>query len=336
MRHYASRRLGKTTYVGASQKQPVAGERPGFAKATPDKPALPGKNMKILIAGSHGMLGTDLMNTMNSGNDLRGIDLPEVDITRLEQCRAVAEEFRPDVILNAAAFTRVDDCETNSGKAFLVNGDGAGNLAQSAAASGALLVHYSTDYIFNGLKKEAYLEEDEPNPQSIYGKSKLAGEDQVRRHCPNHLILRTSWLFGQHGPNFIRTIVSAARQGTPLRVVNDQKGSPTCSRDLAGHTRILIEAGCSGIYHLTNSGACTWFELAARAIEWAGIQGVPLTPVLTSEFLRPAPRPANSVLANARIKREGFPLMRPWQDAAREYVEEYLKKESGVRSQESE
>lgn len=281
------------------------------------------------------MLGTDLAQTMQPGNDVRGIDLPEVDITRAEQCAAAVEEFRPEVIINAAAFTRVDDCETNPPKAFLVNGDGAGNLAMSAAAFGSSLVHYSTDYVFDGFKTDAYLEEDVPNPQSVYGKSKLAGENLIRKHCPSHLILRTSWLFGRNGLNFVRTIVTAAKQGTPLRVVNDQKGSPTFSRDLARHTRILIEANCRGIYHLTNSGSCTWFELAERAVEWAGIRGISITPVSTSEFPRAAPRPAYSVLANARLEREGFPLMRPWQEAAREYVEEDLKKNSGAGSSKS-
>ncbi len=152
-------------------------------------------------------------------------------------------------------------------------------------------MQYSTDYIFDGLKKEAYLEEDSPNPQSVYGKSKLAGEDSVRRYCPNHLILRTSWLFGRNGANFIRTIVHAAQQGAHLRVVNDQKGSPTYSKDLALFTRKMIESGCRGTYHVTNSGSCTWFDLASRAVEWAGLQAVPMAPVSTSEFQRPAPRP---------------------------------------------
>ncbi len=291
--------------------------------------------MKILIAGSHGMLGTDLMRALQPGNSVRGIDLPRMDITQFDQCLAVVEEFQPDVIVNAAAFTRVDECETNPAKAFLVNGDAAGNLARSAESAGSLLVHYSTDYIFDGTKQDAYREDDPPNPQSVYGKSKLLGEEQVRKYCQKSLILRTSWLFGQNGPNFIRTIVAAAQQGTPLRVVNDQTGSPTSSADLALHTRILIEANRRGVYHITNSGSCTWFMLAERAVEWAGIRDISVTPVSTSEFPRPAPRPANSVLANARLEREGFPLMRSWQEAAREYVEENLK-ESGVRSQKSE
>ncbi len=291
--------------------------------------------MKILIAGCNGMLGSNLMQVFRPGHDVVGVDLPELDITNPEQCLAVAKDLRPKVIINAAAFTRVDDCEAHPKEAFLVNGDGAGNLSRAAAESGALIVHYSTDYVFDGLKAQAYLEEDEINPQSVYGKSKLAGEDLVRRHCPNHLILRTSWMFGP-GVNFIRTIVSAAQKGTQLRVVNDQKGSPTYSKDLASYTLTMIASGCRATYHLTNSGSCTWFELASKALEWAGIRNVSITPVSTSEFKRPAPRPANSILANARLEREGFPLMRSWQAAAREYVmTEFRSQESKFRTENS-
>jgi dTDP-4-dehydrorhamnose reductase len=271
------------------------------------------------------MLGTDLMAAFGSAHDVVGLDLPDIDIAQPEQCFAKAKECGPDVIINAAAFTRVDDCETHEEKSFQVNGHGAGHLAQAAASIGALLVHYSTDYIFDGLKNEAYLEEDTPNPQSVYGKSKLLGESLIHRHCPNHLILRTSWLFGLNGPNFIHTIIGAANKGAPLRVVHDQKGSPTSSKDLAEWTLKMIDAGCRSTYHVTNSGACSWFELAAKAVEWAGIEGVSITPVSTSEFPRPAPRPANSVLANAHLIRDGLPSMRSWQTAAREYIDHYLK-----------
>jgi dTDP-4-dehydrorhamnose reductase len=195
----------------------------------------------------------------------------------------------------------------------------------AAALVGALLVHYSTDYIFNGRKKGPYVEEDTPNPQSVYGKSKLLGETLIRRNCPDHLILRTSWLFGRNGSNFIRTILGAARKGNTLRVVNDQTGSPTYSRDLAEQTLAMIEADCRSTYHVTNSGACTWYGLASNALVWAGMENVPVTPVATSEYPLPAPRPANSVLANARLQREGLSQMRPWQRAAREYIELHLK-----------
>jgi dTDP-4-dehydrorhamnose reductase len=280
--------------------------------------------MKVLIVGCLGMLGTDLMAAFRPHHDVIGLDRPDLDITQPGLCLARLEELVPDVIINAAAFTRVDECETHKREAFLVNGDGAGNLSAAAVSTGSLLVHYSTDYVFDGLKEEAYLEGDAPNPQSVYGRSKLLGEILVRRKCPNHMILRISWLFGQNGSNFIRTIVGAARKGTPLRVVRDQKGSPTYSRDVAEHTLKMIAAGCRRTYHVTNGGFCTWYELARKALEWAGIEGVPITPVSTSEFPRRAPRPANSILANARLEQEGLPLMRPWEAAVREYIEHYL------------
>jgi dTDP-4-dehydrorhamnose reductase len=270
------------------------------------------------------MLGTELMEALRPGNEVTGMDLPDIDITRAETCFAAVERHLPKVVINSAAFTRVDDCESQPEKAFLVNGTGAGNVARAAASAGSIFVHYSTDYVFDGAKSEPYMEMDSPNPKSVYGQSKLAGEDQVHRYCPNHMILRTSWLFGRNGANFIRTIVAAARTGAHLRVVNDQRGSPTFAKDLARWTRLMIESGCRGTYHVTNSGSCTWFDLASRAVEWAGLGKIPIAPVATSEFQRPAPRPANSILANARLEREGFSLMRPWEEAAREYVEEDL------------
>jgi dTDP-4-dehydrorhamnose reductase len=281
--------------------------------------------MKILIVGSRGMLGTDLMEIFSPVYETTGVDVSELDITQPEQCDATLRELRPAIVVNAAAFTQVDACESREEEAFQVNGQGAGNLAAAAAAIGALLVHYSTDYVFDGRKRGAYVEEDAPNPPSVYGKSKLLGETLIRRNCPDHLILRTSWLFGRNGNNFIRTILGAGQKGNPLRVVNDQKGSPTYSKDLAAHTKTMIEAGCRSTYHVTNSGSCTWYDLASSALAWAGLENVPIAPVSTAEFPRPAPRPANSVLANARLQRDGLPMMRPWQVAAREYVEQYLK-----------
>ena len=281
--------------------------------------------MKFLIVGCHGMLGSELMAACASFPDTVGVDQPDMDITQPESCLAKIGDFRPDVIINAAAFTRVDDCESLEKEAFLVNGHGAGNLAKAAAASGSLLVHYSTDYIFDGLKQEAYVEQDTPNPRSVYGRSKLLGETLIRQYCPDHLILRISWLFGPHGGNFIRTIVEAARKTSSLRVVCDQKGSPTYAKDVAAQTLKMIAAGCRSTYHVTNSGSCSWHELASKSVAWAGIEGISIEPIPSSEYPRPAPRPANSILSNARTEREGLPRMRSWQDAAREYVEGYLK-----------
>jgi len=282
--------------------------------------------MRVLIVGARGMLGAELLEAFAPRHDTAGLDLPDIDITdeasSLELVRAAA----PDLVVNAAAYTRVDECETHPGAAFRVNGEGAGHLARAAAEAGAALVHFSTDYVFDGEKADPYVEEDVPNPRSVYGRSKLLGETLVRERCPEHLLLRISWLFGPHGKNFIRTILDAARRGKPLRVVDDQTGSPTCARDAAARTVEMAEAGCRGVYHLTNRGSCSWYELARRSVEWAGLTGVSLTPVPASEFPSLAPRPARSTLANARLLREGFPPLRPWQEAAREYVENHLKK----------
>jgi dTDP-4-dehydrorhamnose reductase len=280
--------------------------------------------MKVLIIGSKGMLGSDLLSEFSPTCTVLGMDLPAIDIAKPDQCHTIVQEFRPNVIINAAAFARVDDCETKEALAYAVNGEGSGNLAKAAAVAGALLVHYSTDYVFDGLKENAYMEEDVPNPQNVYGKSKLLGETLIRQNCPEHLILRTSWLFGPNGPNFIKTIVNAARGGNPLRVVNDQRGSPSYTKDIAAHTMRMIKAGCRLTYHLTNSGVCTWHELASKALEWAGIK-VAIQAVSTEEFPRPAARPRNSALVNAHLERDGLPLMRSWQSAARDYVEHSLK-----------
>jgi len=275
--------------------------------------------MRILIAGSNGMLGTDLIEQFSSHHVI-GLDRPQIDIADLGQCLGYARELQPEIIINAAALTQVDYCESHTEEAFHINADGAGNLAKAAASIGVPLVHYSTDYVFDGLKGEPYREEDLTRPASVYGKSKLRGEELIRDHCQDHLILRTSWLFGMHGSNFIATILKVARTENKLRVVNDQFGSPTYTKDLSAHTARLLEAKCRGIYHLTNSGSCSWYELAVKCVEWAGLAEVPISAVTTSEFPRPAPRPANSILANARLLHEGLPAMRPWQQAAQEFV----------------
>jgi dTDP-4-dehydrorhamnose reductase len=277
--------------------------------------------MRILIAGSKGMLGTDLMEQLSS-HQVLGLDQPQIDVADLEQCFRCAKEFQPEIIINAAALTQVDYCESHLEEAFRINADGAGNLAKAGAAIGALLLHYSTDYVFDGLKGEPYEEEDQTNPASVYGKSKLRGEELIREYCRNHLILRTSWLFGLHGNNFIATILRIARTEKKLRVVSDQFGSPTYAKDLSAHTKRLLEAKCRGTYHLTNSDSCSWYELAVKCIKWSGMQEISVTPVTTSEFPRPAPRPHNSILANTRMVREGLPLMRPWHQAAKEFIDD--------------
>ncbi len=211
-------------------------------------------------------------------------------LVQREDILRMLQDAHPDVIIHAAALTNVDYCETHEEEAFRVNGEGTRNLAEAALAAHALLVYYSTDYLFDGAKPDGYREEDAPNPLSVYGKSKLMGESSVRATSPNHLILRTSWLFGCHGKNFIRTIVSLAQEGKPLRVVDDQRGSPTFTRDLAARTAFLLQAGCWGTYHVTNSGVCSWYELACRSVAWAGIDGISycmrscLVPMVTGDI----------------------------------------------------
>jgi len=276
--------------------------------------------MRIVIVGARGMLGTDLMRAFGGRGELTGLDIEELDITDEARCRACIGALSPDVVINAAAMTRVDDCESHAEEAFRVNGVGAGNVAAAASESGARLVHYSTDYVFDGRKQGPYVEEDPPSPLGVYGRTKLQGEELVRARCGEHIIIRTAWLFGCDGPNFIRTILAAARNGRHLRVVNDQLGSPTYTVDLAENSVRLVEAGVRGTYHVTNGGTCTWYELARFALDCVGMGLARVDPVTTAEYPRPAPRPANSVLANARLLSEGFPALRHWTEAVREYL----------------
>ena len=286
--------------------------------------------MRVVIVGARGMLGTDLMRAFSDRGELTGLDIEELDITDEARCRACIGELSPDVVINAAAMTRVDDCESHVEEAFRVNALGAGNVAAAASDSGARLVHYSTDYIFDGRKQGPYVEDDPPSPLGVYGRSKLQGEELVRTRCEEHLIIRTAWLFGCSGPNFIRTILTAARNGRQLRVVNDQFGSPTYTVDLADQSMRLVEAGVRGTYHVTNRGSCTWYELARFALDCAAMGAVNVEPVTTAEYPRPAPRPANSVLANARLLNEGFPALRHWTEAVREYIRRTAEHEEGI------
>jgi dTDP-4-dehydrorhamnose reductase len=276
--------------------------------------------MRALIVGGQGMLGRELCDVFSADHEVLGIGMPEFDMTKPGACEKLVREFRPTLVINSAALTAVDYCESHEAEAFSVNAEGAANLAAAAAGVQGPFIQYSTDYVFDGNKTGPYTEDDATSPLSAYGRSKLGGELRVREATPDHLILRTAWLFGVAGNNFIRTIFSAGRDGRGLRVVSDQQGSPTYARDLAAHTRLLVESGCRGTFHLTNAGSCTWYELACRVVGWAGL-GVSVTPVTSAEFPRPAPRPRNSVMENRRLREAGLPPMRHWQEAAREYVE---------------
>jgi dTDP-4-dehydrorhamnose reductase len=270
------------------------------------------------------MLGTDLVRTFGTSHEVFGVDIDELDIRDLQQCNAFLRDVRPAVTICAAALTAVDYCETHEAEALNVNGEAPGHLAAAAAAVGSPIVHYSTDYVYDGRKAGPYFEDDQPNPLSAYGRSKLLGDRNVQLNNPKHLILRTSWVFGPNGKNFVRTVVAAARDRKPLRVVIDQRGRPSYTRDLSELTMQLVERGCTGLYHVTNEGSCSWFELARHALDCAGMSDADVAPVATGEYPLPAPRPSNSVLANTRLLREGVAPLRHWREAVAEYVRDFL------------
>jgi dTDP-4-dehydrorhamnose reductase len=271
--------------------------------------------VKILITGAAGQLGRALVQEITHREwEVVATDLPEMDISDRDAVWRVLSAHRPGVVINAAAATRVDDLEAAPDLAFKVNALGPRNLAAACRRLGAKLAHVSTDYVFDGTKAGPYVEWDEPRPRSVYGWSKLLGETLVREQCPDHFILRTAWLYGLPGPNFITAILGRARKGQELMVVDDQRGTPTSALALAPQVLALAQTEAFGTYHATCQGEATWYEFALLILERAGLR-VKVRPCTTGEFPRPAPRPANSVLENRLLKLEGLDLMPPWQEA---------------------
>lgn len=275
---------------------------------------------KILVLGANGMLGHALMNALGHGRDVVGLDLPAFDISDGAATRARVAAERPSLVVNAAARTDVDGCERDAAGAFAVNAAGAGSAAGACADAGALLVQVSTDYVFDGLKGAPYAEDDPVNPQSVYGKSKLAGEEAVRAALRDHLIVRTSWLFGAHGKNFVDTILSAASSQPELEVVGDQRGCPTFTADLAAAILKLSATPFRGTVHVANAGVCSWFEYARAILELAGVRGVAVRETTSDRLGRPAPRPPFSALDCARCASLAGAPMRHWREAVGEYI----------------
>ena len=278
----------------------------------------------VLIVGGKGMLASAVARALTARQHaFAAVDLPEYDITREADVRRMFAEFRPSLVLNCAAHTKVDLCEDEEDKANAINGHAVGLLATAAKEHHSRLVHIGTDFVFDGTGRRPYRPEDPPNPLSAYGRSKLLGEVQIRQlDPPGCLIARTAWLYGRRGFSFPRTMVEKARAGQPLRVVNDQIGSPTYTEDLAEALLDLVEHEAHGIVHVTNAGSTNWYDFAAATLEEFGLK-TDLAPITTPEYLKMRPkqaiRPMYSVLdAEAFAKAVGRG-MRPWREALHDY-----------------
>lgn len=280
------------------------------------------KRMKILLTGAAGQLGQALRQEAGLRDwELVATDVGELDITDPRAIWKQLQGQRPEVVINAAAATRVDDLEADPDLAFRVNSLGPRNLAVACRRLNLKLIQISSDYVFDGAKAGPYVEWDATGPLSVYGWSKLLGEDFVRTQCRDHFIVRTAWLYGRPGPNFVTAILARARQMAPeeeLRVVHDQRGTPTSALALARQLLALAPTEAFGTYHATCQGETTWYEFAGLILEQADLW-VRVTPCATWEYPRPAPRPANSVLQNRFLQLEGLDLMPPWQEAFREF-----------------
>jgi len=277
--------------------------------------------MRVLLVGAGGMLATDLEEALRSRGDFEVISRSEesLDITDRRALPGAVCDARPGCILNCAAYTDVDGAESNEGLAFAVNADGAANLADAAKSVGALLVHISTDFIFDGRKKGAYLEDDPPNPLSVYGKSKLEGEERVRASGCRYIIVRTAWLYGKGGGNFVKKIRELALERGRIKVVTDQRGSPTWTVDLSGAIISLLDAGAEGTFNAAGAGSCSRFEFAREIVRLSGLPAV-VEPTVSSEYPSPARRPANSVLNCDKLFRVTGYRFRRWETALADFI----------------
>jgi len=275
--------------------------------------------MKTLILGATGLLGQALKREW-AGDEVVGLGLEDVDIRNAEKVREIVEKTRPDWIVLAAAYTDVDGCESSQELAFAVNRDAAVQVAQAAKDAGAKLLFLSSDYVFDGKKNSPYEIGDARNPQSVYGRTKAEAEIQLLAAIPNCCIIRTAWLFGVGGKCFPDTILKFAATRPALDVVNDQRGCPTYSVDLSRAIVQLCRKGANGIVHVTNAGDCSWFEFAREIVKSAGFSAE-VRPVSTQQMIRPASRPAYSVMSAKSLQAYGI-AMPPWQDALARYLQE--------------
>ncbi len=286
---------------------------------------------KVLITGSSGMLGTDLAKELRRKYEVVGTDVVRTssiidkfyksDITDQKQIAGVIKKAKPDIVVHTAAWTDVDGCELDRKRAYRINTEGAKNVARACRAIGAKLVYISTDFVFDGKKKSPYKETDKTNPLSVYAESKLKGEAAVKKALKEYFILRTGWLYGRHGKNFVDTIAAKAGKDGILKVVDDQVGSPTYTVDLAKAIRSLLDRIVTGygVYHISNSGSVSWYEYAKAILKLSGIKAR-VAPISSKELDRPAKRPAMSVMDNSKFEKFTGYKMRGWRAALKEYL----------------
>ena len=278
--------------------------------------------MKTLITGSKGMLGRTIVRKLKD-LEVIGVDLCNFDIVDAAAVKSAFDTIKPAVVVHCAAQTAVDACESSHDSAFSVNAIGTANVAHAANIRNARLIYISTDYVFSGDSDEPYVEWDAVGPLTVYGRSKLAGEEAVRVHCPNHAILRIAWLYGQGGPSFYHTMKRlGGKTGEALRVVNDQVGNPTSTDSLVPVIRQFMEKEYVGTFHTTCEGEATWYEFTKAIFELTGARR-DVIPCSSQEYPRPAPRPRNSRLENMAMRLCGMPKMPHWRQALTSFVEEY-------------
>ena len=282
--------------------------------------------MKVAVLGANGQLGTDICAAFAADQHaVTALTHGEIEVSSLDSVKSVLEELRPELVINTAAFHNVDLCETDVLKAFTVNGIGARNVAQVADSVGARLIHISTDYVFDGAKPTAYTEDDAPRPLNVYGNTKLSGEYFVRGATARHFVVRVSGIYGHRpcrakgGPNFVEMMLQRAAKGEQLRVVDDQRVTPTPTVEVARQLVVLSKTPDYGIYHATSEGSCSWYEFAQAIFELEGMQ-VKLSPAKSADFPAKAPRPRNSALENAALKARSLNVFSPWRKGLGNYL----------------
>lgn len=298
--------------------------------------------MRILLLGHKGMLGSDLFSRLSTEHEIIGMDKEEIDIVSANECKKAINETEPDIVINAAAYTNVDGCETAREECFAVNAEAVKNIAENCRYKDVRIIHFSTDYVFNGKAKQPYKEDDKCNPINVYGQSKLAGEKYLQSLSKNYLLIRTSWLYGVRGRNFVQAILEKAKaksfiddtmartnakadQPSTVSVVDDQVGSPTYTKDLASAVELLIEKNAQGIFNVTNRGTCSWYQFAVRILKEAGFDKIEVIPIKSSQLKRPAKRPAYSVLDMHKFVETTGKAMQPWQLALQDYLKNIKK-----------